>query len=129
MTLGFGPIGTRPIGAVPGRVDVSVTLETGHILTIEAKAQAPSNLTMLMPTQNRGLRAPAPPRNAEFLLYCFLSKEDRAGLIGDLMQEYQMDVLPKFGPRRANVWYWSQVMRSIAPVVLNFLSKLRKLRH
>jgi hypothetical protein len=102
----------------------------------DAKAEAPFNILLLTPEQHRCLRmaapprnAEAPPRNAEFLLYCFLSKEDRAGLIGDLMQEYELEVLPKFGARRARVWYWTQVMKSITPVVFNLLTKLRKLGH
>ena len=133
-------IAMNPIGAAPKgeRMDVTVTLGTGHIqiegreLQIEVTEpvsmvrQVGADLQFLY---NISSPTAAPPRLAEFLLYCFLSKEGRAALIGDLMQEYQMEVLPKFGPRGAKVWYWSQVIRSIAPLLFNFLSKLRKLGH
>lgn len=89
-----------------------VVLDTGHVVVSGEPIGSP---------------APPPPQCAEFLLYCFLSKEDRAGLIGDLVGEYRTEVLPKFGPRRAKIWYWSQVVRSIAPVVFNFLEKWQKL--
>ncbi len=61
-----------------------------------------------------------PPRSAEFLLYIFLSKKDRVAL-GDLEEDYRTEVLPKFGSRRAKLWYWSQVMRSIAPMLPSLL--------
>jgi hypothetical protein len=64
-----------------------------------------------------------PPRAAEFLLCCCLPKEDRETLIGDLEEEYQTKIFPKFGARKARIWYWCQAVRSIAPLVRNLLIK------
>ena len=65
-----------------------------------------------------------PPKSAEFLLYLLLSHEDREALPGDLEEEYRTAILPKFGARRAVLWYWCQVIRSIWPVISGMVSKL-----
>ncbi len=65
-----------------------------------------------------------PPKSAEFLLYLLLSHEDREALPGDLEEEYRTAILPKFGARRAVLWYWCQVVRSIWPVISGTVSKL-----
>jgi hypothetical protein len=59
----------------------------------------------------------APPRRAEFLLYFVLPTEDRECIPGDLAEEYATIILPKFGPRRAKVWYWKQVVCSMWPLI------------
>src|SRR5438128_783925 len=69
-------------------------------------------------------RHSAPPESATFLLYLFLSKKNRKAIPGDLAEEYRQIVLPKFGPRKANLWYWGQVVRSIGPVVRAWLRKV-----
>jgi hypothetical protein len=51
---------------------------------------------------------------AEFLLYVLLSKKDRETIPGDLYQEFTTSVLPKFGALRAWLWYWFQVIRTVA---------------
>jgi hypothetical protein len=57
-----------------------------------------------------------PPQNATFLLHCCLSKHDRECFLGDLEEDYKT-VLKDFGPRRAGIFYWSQALRSIAPIL------------
>lgn len=59
---------------------------------------------------------PAPPKSWEFALFLLLSKADRENIIGDLAEEY-IEVANKFGSRRANLWYYKQVVGSTAPVV------------
>jgi hypothetical protein len=49
-----------------------------------------------------------------FLLYLFLSKIDRDVIPGDLEEEFTTLILPKFGPVRAQIWFWVQVVRNIA---------------
>ena len=51
---------------------------------------------------------------AEFLLYLVLSKEDREPIPGDLDEEFTTSILPKFGASRACLWYWLQVIRTVA---------------
>jgi hypothetical protein len=59
----------------------------------------------------------APPTNAHFLLRLALPAQHRDAVIGDLNEEYASVMLPRFGTRRANFWYWSQVARSISPLM------------
>src|SRR5690348_16686499 len=44
-----------------------------------------------------------PPFEAEYVLYLILGKEERAAVIGDLVEEYRL-ILRRFGRRRANIW-------------------------
>ena len=48
----------------------------------------------------------------------------RDALIGDLVETYTDTVLPKFGRRRANLYFWSQTLRSIPPLTWARLVKL-----
>jgi len=57
-----------------------------------------------------------PPRWAKFLLL-LVPRRYREHLIGDLEEEYSQIVLPEFGPRRARLWYWWQVLASLIPLV------------
>ena len=63
-------------------------------------------------------------KTAEKLLYFFLSKEQRESLPGDLEEEYNTVIVPKFGVSYARKWYWQQVLSSIWPV---FLSRAKNL--
>jgi hypothetical protein len=65
-----------------------------------------------------------PPAAAHFLLYLFLPKEYRAPMIGDLVEEFEEDLLPVFGVRCARIWFWKQTITSIWPVVKRTLMKL-----
>lgn len=55
-----------------------------------------------------------PSENASFLMYVFLDKSDRQHLIGDLEEEFFLEMLPRFGSRQARLWFWSQAIRAIA---------------
>jgi hypothetical protein len=57
----------------------------------------------------------SPPLHAEYLLYLVLSRSEREAVIGDLLEEYRLRVFPRFGPSKAIIWYWSEVLRSILP--------------
>lgn len=70
--------------------------------------------------------ATVPPKGAEFVLYLLLSKEDRESIPGDLQEEFIEVILPRFGRRRASVWYWTQVVRSILPLATARLLRLVK---
>jgi hypothetical protein len=58
------------------------------------------------------------PRTAEYLLYLFLSKDDREAIPGDLEEEFRRTILPKFGRLRAVIWYWKQTLWSIRAIVV-----------
>ena len=55
-----------------------------------------------------------PPVSGEYLLYLFLSKKDSEAVAGDLEERWRK-IKKKFGVRRANFWYWTQVVRSLWP--------------
>ena len=57
-----------------------------------------------------------PSHFAEYLLYLLLPQKYRECLPGDLAEEYWTLVLPKFGIRKAKLWYWKQVITSLWPV-------------
>jgi hypothetical protein len=63
-----------------------------------------------------------PPRWAEFLLYIFLRKEDREKAVDDLNEEFP-EVVEHFGVRAARAWYWSQVLRSVWPLIGDKVSR------
>jgi hypothetical protein len=55
-----------------------------------------------------------PPRLAEYLLY-FLPKAQRAPLMGDMEEVYGV-LLKEQGKRRAQFWYWCQVLMAYKPL-------------
>lgn len=64
-----------------------------------------------------------PPLNAAYLLYVFLSKNDPEAVAGDLEERWRK-IKKKFGVRRANFWYWTQVVRSLWPFGLAALKRV-----
>jgi len=63
-----------------------------------------------------------PPFDAEYMLHLFLGKEERAAVIGDLVEEYRL-MLRRFGRRRADVWFYKQVIFSMWPFVRRVLAR------
>jgi hypothetical protein len=60
----------------------------------------------------------APPRIGRALLWLVLPPEDRQAVEGDLHEEFAGIVLPQRGAWRARGWYWGQVLRSVAPLLV-----------
>ena len=58
-----------------------------------------------------------PPIFATALLYLILPKRERQTLPGDLLEEYETTIVPKFGATYARLWYWIQVLRSVKPML------------
>lgn len=69
----------------------------------------------------------SPPSQFEGALYFFLPREVRQSLPGDLREEYQTIILPKFGRRFADRWYRWQVMTSIGSMLLRRVAKIATL--
>jgi hypothetical protein len=63
-----------------------------------------------------------PPLDAEFLFYLFLEPQNCDALVGDLEERYRR-IHDKFGGRRANFWYWTQAIRSVAPIAWAWIRK------
>lgn len=53
-----------------------------------------------------------PPRLGEKVLAWFSAEPDRDMILGDFAEVFWMAVA-RFGPRRAHIWYWYQVMRAL----------------
>ena len=64
----------------------------------------------------------SPPANAEFLFYLFLTPENCDAIVGDLEERYRL-IHKKFGSRRANFWFWTQVLRSLGPIAWAWTKK------
>jgi hypothetical protein len=64
-----------------------------------------------------------PPLNAQFLFYLFLEAQNCDAMVGDLEERYRL-IHKKFGHRRAAFWYWTQVIRSVGPIVWAAIRKL-----
>jgi len=62
-----------------------------------------------------------PPKLAEWLLKGMFPDDGRFTTVGDLEEVYQ-DLVKEKGFLRAQIWYWSQVLRSIIPVMKDFIS-------
>src|SRR5258707_1055532 len=65
----------------------------------------------------RKLKRGAPPRLADLLMYITLPKKSFNCIKGDLTEEYNTVALPEMGSKRANRWYWWEVLRSIGPTL------------
>lgn len=64
-----------------------------------------------------------PPKTARFLLLLVPIKS-REHLFGDLEEEYRTVLVPEFGVRVANRWYWEQVLASILPLLFQQMCRL-----
>jgi len=64
-----------------------------------------------------------PPFEAEYVLYLILDREERAAVIGDLIEEYRL-MLRRFGRRRADLWFYKQVIFSIWPFVRRVMARV-----
>ena len=62
------------------------------------------------------------PRTARFLLL-LTPKSYREGLVGDLEEEFHTIVLPRYGGRLAQLWYWEQVACSLWPLIWDLLKR------
>jgi len=59
--------------------------------------------------------------NGGKLLSLILPKEKAENTQGDLVEEYNIFILPERGPKGANQWYWGQVLKSISPILWKHL--------
>jgi hypothetical protein len=58
----------------------------------------------------------APPINAEFLFYIFMTPQKCDAFVGDLEERYKL-IHKKFGKGRADFWFWTQTVLSLRPIV------------
>ena len=53
-----------------------------------------------------------PPKTADRLLALIVSEQDLDFVSGDLAEIFEAAILPAYGPARAKLWYWKQVVLS-----------------
>ena len=63
-----------------------------------------------------------PPINAEYALHLFLTKEEQDAQIGDLIERYNQKVV-RFGPRRADLWFYCEALRLVWPALKRTIVK------
>jgi hypothetical protein len=63
-----------------------------------------------------------PPVNGEFALHLLLSKDEHEGVIGDLIERYGQKC-ERFGSRRAKLWFYCEVLRSVWPLIRRALAR------
>jgi hypothetical protein len=90
------------------------TLGIGIFATRGRKVE--SILRKLESIAQSGKRAVPPPTAAKFILL-LIPKRHREHIIGDLEEEYTTIMLPEYGARKAQIWYWWQVAISIVPLL------------
>lgn len=69
-------------------------------------------------------RKTAVPEWAEYLLFIIVDRKHAASIAGDLEEDYRVNILPRFGRRKANLWYWRQVIALVPPSVWAALRRL-----
>ena len=57
-----------------------------------------------------------PPKMAT-LLVLLIPKKNREHILGDLDEEYRTILMPRYGRRTANLWYWWQAAISVGPLL------------
>ncbi len=81
--------------------------------------------TRVLATLEAQLYEEPPPKFADYLLYVFLPKHRRDNLLGDLAEEYR-NVYQRFGSGPARAFYYSQVFRSLWPLIAALVQKALK---
>lgn len=119
--MGFGPIGSAPIGAWPeknlaGSVKATQAISIAYDLGDEIDIDIAAELWVRHDIDTSS-PAPAPPESGERLLCYLLPVHRRNEILGDLAEDYRTNFLPKYGPREARRMYWAHFIRSVAATV------------
>ena len=121
MTTGHGRAVLQPLTArASGTVSAAAATATGKaevvgfapVVNVAAPVQADLRVRYDVDSSS-----PAPPENVERLLCYLLPMDRRNEILGDLAEDYQTNLLPKYGPREARRMYWSHFIRSVAATV------------
>jgi hypothetical protein len=91
----------------------------------------PTSVWVMMKDLRRAMSKPSPdstPKlrlspNAEFLFFLFLDPKHCEAIVGDLEERHKL-IHKKFGARKANFWYWTWAIRSVAPITWAWAKKL-----
>jgi hypothetical protein len=113
-------------GIVAGVIAASGATSLGVLLPILGSAAILRLVPQSVQRRAEQSSTDRPPRFAEYLLYFFMSPKDCESMCGDLEQEYTTLILPKFGHRAAQLWYWKQVAVSVGPIVWRFSLKVMR---
>ena len=98
----------------------AMILEWLQIKEIKEQLRARSREHKLHKTESN-LEKEAPSVNAILILHLLLNDDEAEALSGDLHERYAKKSI-RLGKRRADVWLWSQVLRSIWPLLKRFFA-------
>lgn len=91
------------------RIFVSIIVVRMKLRMVEFEIALTGTAARVLP----GPQTKLPPKSACFLLELFLAKADRDAIPGDMEEEFTTAILPKYGARRAHLWFWTQTLRTI----------------
>jgi hypothetical protein len=80
----------------------------------QVESEERSEMTKTVSAQPKTSR-PRPPVNAEFILHLLLKREEQDAVIGDLLERY-VKKHKRLGKRRADIWFYMEVARSLWPL-------------
>ena len=108
-------------GSAPIRAEAEAMSGMSGILSLDLPVyldavpkQADDQLRQVDPPCPAMQRAAVPPDRACFFLDLCLGKADREIMRGDLEEEFTTSILPRYGARRAQFWFWGQTVGIIA---------------
>ena len=102
-------------GSAPIRAEAEAMSGMSGILSLDLPVyldavpkQADDQLRQVDPPCPAMQRAAVPPDRACFFLDLCLGKADREIMRGDLEEEFTTSILPRYGARRAQFWFWGK---------------------
>ncbi len=63
---------------------------------------------------SRGRPSAAPPRLAVRLLERWIPASEREAFVGDLLEEFRAERVPRVGAARARRWFWREALLALA---------------
>jgi len=96
---------------------------TEHSLRMQSESRTKNSKSFASTTGKSETVNSLPPKNAEFLLALFLSKEDQEAAIGCFTELYSKRVV-RWGKSRARIWAWVQVGKTLVPVLKKVVLKV-----
>ena len=106
------------MGAIISAISSGFSL---HILISAWRARRIKFRGQAQPKENLEPKIHSPAATAELILHLLLKDDEAEAVGGDLQERYSKKV-ERFGNRRAYIWLWSQVLRSIWPLVKRFFT-------
>jgi len=86
------------------------------------KEKAGFTIELVLATAESVSSSPQPPINAEFILHLLLRHDEHDAVIGDLIERY-VKKCERLGVRRANLWFYAEILWTALPLLKRALVK------